>query len=79
MQLFHLTKSAVNQIAKTVQTGNENKLLETGLVVLGLATSHCRNEMKIAGTSMSVPIDITDDTLASSLVPVQCASLAPPA
>ena len=28
---------------------------------------------------MSVPIDITDDTLASSLVPVQCASLAPPA
>ena len=32
-----------------------------------------------AGTSMSVPIDITDDTLASSLVPVQCASLAPPA
>ena len=27
---------------------------------------------------MSVPIDITDDTLASSLVPVQCASLAPP-
>ena len=56
-----------------------NRLLETGLVVLGLATSHCRNEMKIAGTSMSVPIDITDDTLASSLVPVQCASLAPPA
>ena len=53
--------------------------LKTGLVVLGLATSHCRNEMKIAGTSMSVPIDITDDTLASSLVPVQCASLAPPA
>ena len=34
---------------------------------------------KIAGTSVSVPIDITDDTLASSLVPVQCASLAPPA
>ena len=34
---------------------------------------------KKAGTSMSVPIDITDDTLASSLVPVQCASLAPPA
>ena len=32
-----------------------------------------------AGTSMSVPIDITDDTLASSLVPVQCASLAPSA
>ena len=32
-----------------------------------------------AGTSMSVPIDITDDTLASSLVPVQRASLAPPA
>ena len=28
---------------------------------------------------MSIPIDITDDTLASSLVPVQCASLAPPA
>ena len=28
---------------------------------------------------MSVPIDITDDTLASSLVPVQCASVAPPA
>ena len=28
---------------------------------------------------MSAPIDITDDTLASSLVPVQCASLAPPA
>ena len=28
---------------------------------------------------MSVPIDITDDILASSLVPVQCASLAPPA
>ena len=28
---------------------------------------------------MSVPIDITDDTLASSLVPVQRASLAPPA
>ena len=28
---------------------------------------------------MSVPIDVTDDTLASSLVPVQCASLAPPA
>ena len=28
---------------------------------------------------MSNPIDITDDTMASSLVPVQCASLAPPA
>ena len=28
---------------------------------------------------MSIPIDITDDTLASSLVPVQCASVAPPA
>jgi len=28
---------------------------------------------------MSVPIDITDETLASSFVPVQCASLAPPA
>ena len=32
-----------------------------------------------AGTSMSAPINITDDTLASLLVPVQCASLAPPA
>ena len=28
---------------------------------------------------MSAPINITDDTLASLLVPVQCASLAPPA
>ena len=78
-QLFHLTKSAVNQIAKTVQTRNENNLFGNGMVVLGLSTSHFRNEMKIAGTSMIVPIDITDDTLASSLVPVQCASLAPPA
>ena len=50
----------------------------------------CRNKIVVVGvpglaraiavnTSMSVPIDITDDTLASSLVPVQCASLAPPA
>ena len=47
--------------------------------VLGLAGCHRWRNWKLAGTSMSVPIDITDDTLASSLVPVQCASLAPPA
>ena len=46
--------------------------------VLGLAPCHDHRK-KLAGTSMSVPINITDDTLASSLVPVQCASLAPPA
>ena len=48
-QLFHLTKSAVVQIAKTVQWFETiwNKALrkvlmqlKTGLVVLGLATSH---------------------------------------
>ena len=47
--------------------------------VLGLAGCHKWRNWKLAGTSMSAPIDITDDTLASSLVPVQCASLAPPA
>ena len=47
--------------------------------VVGLAGCHVTENTKNAGTSMSVPIDITDDTLASSLVPVQCASLAPPA
>ena len=53
-----------------------NKIVVVG--VLGLAPCHCSKSQK-AGTSMSIPIDITDDTLASSLVPVQCASLAPPA
>ena len=43
-----------------------------------LNAPRCTNKFP-AGTSMSVLIDITDDTLASLLVPVQCASLAPPA
>ena len=41
MQLFHLTKLAEIQIAKTVQTRKENNLFGNGMVVLGLATSHC--------------------------------------
>ena len=42
-----------------------------------LNAPRCTNKFP-AGTSMSVLIDITDDTLASLLVPVQCASLATP-
>ena len=43
MQLFHLTKLAEIQITKTVQTRKENNLFGNGMVVLGLATSHCWN------------------------------------
>ena len=41
MQLFHLTKLAEIQIAKTVQKRKENNLFGNGMVALGLATSHC--------------------------------------
>ena len=65
MQLFHLNQIVVFQTAGGFWVSH-----------FPLQKIDMKNE---AGTSMSVPIDITDDTLASSLVPVQCASLAPPA
>jgi hypothetical protein len=54
MQLFHLTKSAVNQIAKTVQAKIKLGLkagLKFDMPVLGLAGRHFGNgNWKIAGT-----------------------------
>ena len=51
MQLFHLTRSAVIQIAKTVQTviKIEKRLLETDMPVLGLAGCHVTKLEIIAG------------------------------
>ena len=54
-------------LLEAIVPSEPNRDLPNGRVVFGLATSQCRNDMiwKLAGTSMSAPIGITDDTLAS--------------
>ena len=49
MQRVHPLVTLEIQIAKTVQNEKmETRLFGNGVVVLGLATSHCRNDMKVS-------------------------------
>ena len=88
-QLFHLTKSAIIQIAKTVQwietcwhwSSEEGPdATETGVVVLGLATSHdsqmFQNECRYVQV---ISLDYPKDTIESFVGHSSMGLLCPPA